>query len=217
MYHFVNAGLYNGIFVMQDTETRTLWNHITGEVMYGELAGRKLPISNLLQVNVKQALSLDPKIAVAISSRPYSGAPRKTDPGKADAALLPRFVGTLGTEDTRRPRMDMGLGVWSGGIRRYYPMEIIRHRGEAMIDSIGNRKVLIYIDPEMFVPAALFVDSNTAKLQGKEIRLDSGAVLRSGVLVGRDGKPVPAERPQQIFTRWYGFALTFPESEVFGQ
>jgi hypothetical protein len=185
--------------------------------MYGGLAGRKLPISNLLQMNVQQALALDPNMAVAISSRPYSGAPRRTDPGKADATLLPRFVGTLGTEDTRRPRMDMGLGVWSGDTRRYYPMERIRQQGEALIDSIGNRKVLIYIDPELFVPAALYVDSNTAKLQGKEIRLDRGVVVRSGVLVGRDGKPQPVERPQQIFTRWYGFALTFPESEVFGQ
>jgi uncharacterized protein DUF3179 len=216
-YHFVNAGLYNGIFVMQDTETKTLWNHITGEAMYGEMAGRKLTVSNLLQMNVKQALALDPDMAIAISARPYSGAPRKTDPGKVDAALLPRFVGTLDTEDTRRPRMDMGLGVWISDIRRYYPMETIRQRGEALIDRIGNRKVLIYIDPETFTPAAIFVDSDGAKLQGKEIRLDKGAVVRSGVILGRDGKRMPTERPQQIFTRWYGFALTFPGSEVFGE
>ncbi len=217
MHHFVNAGLYNAIFVMQDTETKTLWNHITGEAMYGELTGRKLPVSNLLQMNVKQALALDPNIAVAISLRPYSGAPRKTDPEKANAALLSRFVGTLGAEDARRPRMDMGLGLWSGDIRRYYSMETIRQRGGALIDVINDRRVLIYIDPETFTPAALFVDSRGAKLQGNEIRLDNGAVLRSGVLLSRDGKRIPAERPQQLFTRWYGYALTFPETEVFGQ
>lgn len=217
MHHFDNAGLYNAIFVMRDTETKTLWNHITGEGMYGELAGRQLPVSNLLQMNLKQALDLDPNMALAMSSRPYSGAPRKTDPGKADAGLLPRFVGTLGTEDARRPRMDMGLGVWSGDIRRYYPMETIRQRGDAFVDVIDKLKVLIYIDPETFTPAALFVDSDAARLQGKDIRLDGGISLRSGVLVGRDGKSRPVERPQQIFTRWYGFALTFPDCEVFGQ
>lgn len=113
--------------------------------------------------------------------------------------------------------MDMGLGVWSGDIRRYYPMETIRQRGDAFVDVIDKRKVLIYIDPETFTPAALFVDSDAARLQGKDIRLDGGISLRSGVLVGRDGKSRPVERPQQIFTRWYGFALTFPDCEVFGQ
>ena len=44
------------------------------------------------------------------------------------------------------------------------------------------------------------------------------AIVRSGgvVLDGR-GRRQNAERPQQVFTRWYGFALTFPGTEVLGQ
>jgi hypothetical protein len=60
------------------------------------------------------------------------------------------------------------------------------------------------------------VNSTRAIVQNNDIVLDSGAVVRSGVLLDRAGKRKPMERPQQIFTRWYGFALTFPESEVFG-
>lgn len=241
MHHFTNAGLYDALFVMQDTETKTLWNHITGEALYGPLAGRTLgPIGNLLQMNVKQALAIDPSIEVAISDRTYfaggrqfgsasgfrgSGAGRGTGPARGagpgpdnpNAALSELFVPTLGKEDPRRPRMDMGLGLWSGTTRRYYPMERIRERGEAFIDEVGGKKVLIYIEPESGTPAALFVSSKTAKLQGNEVRLDNGAVVRSGMLLGRNGKSQSVERPQQIFTRWYGFALTFPESEIFGQ
>ncbi len=217
MHHFINAGLYDALFVMRDTETKTLWNHITGEAMYGELIGRKLPVSNLLQMNVKQALAMDPNLAVAISSRPFFAAAQRMAPTNPDAALSSRFIETLGTEDTRRPRMDMGLGVWSGDIRRYYPMELIRQRGDVFIDVIDQKKVLIYIDPVSSTPAALFVDANEAKFQGKEIRLNNGTAVRGGILVGRDGQPKPVDRPQQIFTRWYGFALTFPECEVFGQ
>ena len=33
-------------------------------------------------------------------------------------------------------------------------------------------------------------------------------------LFDADGNRVNAEQPQQIFTRWYGFSLTFPETEV---
>ena len=53
-------------------------------------------------------------------------------------------------------------------------------------------------------------------MQDKDVVLDNGAVVRLGVLLDRGGKRVAMERPQQIFTRWYGFALTFPGSEVFG-
>src|SRR5947209_9094025 len=72
MHHFNNVGLYDALFVMQDAETKTLWNHITGEAVYGPLLGRSLgPIANLLQMNVKQALELDPKMQIAISDRVY--------------------------------------------------------------------------------------------------------------------------------------------------
>jgi hypothetical protein len=59
-----------------------------------------------------------------------------------------------------------------------------------------------------------FVKSASAKMRDKEILLDNGSVVR--ILFNRSGRRLEIERPQQIFTRWYGFALTFPGSEVFG-
>jgi len=53
MGHFDNVGLYDGLFVMQDRETRTLWNHITGEALYGPMVGRTLgPLGNVVQMTV---------------------------------------------------------------------------------------------------------------------------------------------------------------------
>ena len=229
IHHFSNVGLYDALFVMQDSETKTLWNHITGEAVYGPLVGRTLgPIGNLLQMSVKQALEMDPKMEIAISDRVYfaggrqfgtasAGADRLAGSGLTQTQLSDRFVGTLGEEDLRRSRMELGLGVWTGTTRRYYSMASIRDRGRAFLDQLDGRKVLIYIDPETNNPAALFVNASTAKMQDKDILLDNGAVVRSGVLLDRGGKRKAAERPQQIFTRWYGFALTFPGCEVFGE
>ncbi len=239
LHHFNNVGLYDALFVMQDAESKTLWNHITGEAVYGPLLGRTLgPVSNLLQMNVKQALDMDPAMQIAISDRVYFaggrrlgtasgfGPSRGGGPGSAtgprplpnpNSQLSEMFIATLGKEDTRRPRMDLGLGVWTGTTRRYYPMERIRERGAAFVDQLEGRKVLIYIDPDTSTPAALFVESKTAKLQGNDIHIDNGGVIRSGRLLDRKGRSQTAERPQQVFTRWYGFALTFPGAEVFGQ
>lgn len=215
LHHFVVTGLYDALFVMRDTETSTLWNHITGEAVHGPLLRRTLPISNLLQMNVKQALVMDPNMQVAISSRPFSGGGNRLDP---NATLSERFIGSLEleAEDTRRPRMELGLGLSAGDTHRFYPMAAIRQRGGAFFDGFDNRKVLIYIDPETATPAALFVEATGVKVEGTEVRLDDGRAIRSGIFLGRDGKPQPMDRPLQTFTRWYGFALTFPGCEVFG-
>jgi hypothetical protein len=232
LHHFNYVGLYDGLAVIQDKESKTLWNHVTGEAMYGPLVGRTLKqVSNLLQMNVKQALTVDPNMQIAISDREYfaggthfGSAPgfgggrgaERWAPSNPNAQLGPQFIQTLGREDTRRPRMDIGLGVWTGSTRRYYPMELLRQRGGAFIDQIDGRSVLIYIEPETSVPAAMFLRAKTATMNGQDVRLDNGSIVRMGVLLNRNGKRQSAERPQQIFTRWYGFSLTFPGCEIAG-
>jgi len=230
MHQFNNVGLYDALFVMQDTETKTLWRHVDGQALYGELVGRTLgPVRNLLQMNVQQALASDPTTRVAISDRPYTAGGRQFGGGGSvpgggsrgapseNARLMDMFIQTLGQEDTRRPRMELGFGIWTSKTRRYYPVSTIRDRGRAFIDRIDGTSALIYIDPETSNPAALFVNAKTACFEGNEVRLDNGDVVRSGVLMDRTGKVQTADRPQQMFTRWYGFALTFPSPEIFGQ
>jgi hypothetical protein len=229
MHHFNNVGLYDALFVMQDTETKTLWRHIDGEALYGPMVGHALGlVANLLQMNVQQALAADPKTHVAISDRPYTAGGKQFGRGggipgggghgapSANAQLLGFFEQTLGKEDTRRPRMELGLGIWTAKTHRYHPVSSIREHGRAFIDRIDGKSTMIYIDPETNNPAALFVNAKTAKLDGNEIHLDTALVVRSGVLLDRRGEPQNADHPQQMFTRWYGFALTFPGSEVFG-
>ena len=48
-YNFINSGLYDGLFVLQDTETETLWNHMTGEAVYGLHAGLGVVLSEGLE------------------------------------------------------------------------------------------------------------------------------------------------------------------------
>lgn len=42
MPRFETVGLYDGLFVMQDVDSKTLWNHITGEALYGPRVGSAL-------------------------------------------------------------------------------------------------------------------------------------------------------------------------------
>ncbi len=215
MHHFENVGLYDALFVMQDVETRTLWSHITGEGLYGELAGYRMPTSNLLQMNVSQALERAPDMRIAISEQPIDERDVRSRIEDPDAELSPMFSETLGEEDRRRERMELGLGLWSDTARRFYPLESLRERGGAVIDEFDGRPVLVYLDPLTSTPAALYTRTANVNVANRELHLDGGRVLRRGVLYSAQNEALTVERPQQLFTRWYGFSLTFPGPEIY--
>ncbi|MED5563782.1 MAG: hypothetical protein VYB16_04705 [Gemmatimonadota bacterium] len=48
------------------------------------------------------------------------------------------------------------------------------------------------------------------------LRFSDGSYIEGGVFHDPSGERAQIERPHQVFTRWYGFALTFPETEVWG-
>ena len=122
-----------------------------------------------------------------------------------------------GVETLVTPQMEQGLGVWSDQARKYYSIEALREHDRTIIDEFDGRKLLVYLDPLTSTPAALYVDASDAGIDGREIYLDNGLVIRSGALLGPEHVLLPIDKPQQIFTRWYGFALTFPGPDVYGQ
>jgi len=128
MPRFENVGLYDGIFVMQDVESKTLWNHITGEALYGPHVGRTLgPVGNMLQMSAEQALAVHPEAHVAISSRPYRAGgrefgtvavgPERLGPRNPNEQLQDMFVETLGTEGDSGTRPSGGEDILLDRVR----------------------------------------------------------------------------------------------------
>lgn len=218
---FQEQGLYDGLFLMADRETGTYWSHLTGEALYGPLAGERIPVENVLHTSVRQVLDEDPETLVALSEHPRAS--RRAERGGPLARLLSRvrgvpdiFPGTMGAEDERRPRMDMGIGLWTeSGAARYYPLEAVEARGRALPDTFDGRRVLVYYDPNAYALLALHVDADRVSWDGDVLHLSGGERIENGLLLGPDGERLPMERPQQVFTRWYGFSLTFPEAEIY--
>ena len=123
---------------------------------------------------------------------------------------------TMGAEDPRRARMDLGLGVWSDAASRYYPLEVLKAHGGVIVDRFDGREMLIYLDPISGMPTPLYVDAQEAEWAGEELRLDNGAAIRNGRLYDANGVELAVERPLHLFNRWFGFSLTFPKCEVYG-
>jgi len=213
VHHFRTNGIYNGLSMLRDDETGTIWNHITGEAVYGPKTGEKLPTYNLLHTSVEAALASDPDLEVAISDRPI----RRSRSFRDRIPFLRQgFRDTIVEEDTRLPTMDIGLGVWTESEARYYPMKTVQDNGGLLIENFDGRRLLVYVERPFGVLAAIFTESATAEAEGSEVRLEGRLTLRGGVMIDAEGARIESPRPMQMFTRWYGFALTFPETIIFG-
>lgn len=175
-----------------------------------------MPIYPVLHLTVEQALRSHPDLEIALSDRPIVG-----EIGRLDmlARRLPvlgrRFRDTMAEEDSRRPTMDVGLGVWTDDVQRYYPLEVVREAGDVIVDRLDGRSVVVYFEPGTRALLAAFVDARAGEWEGDVLRLDTGAEIRDGALYDASGGRQALERPLQLFTRWYGYALTFPDTEVY--
>lgn len=222
---FGARGLFNGLALLGDDRTGSYWDHITGECVHGPLKGAQLSPSpyELLYTTVAAAQQSHPRAQIAISQtsmreRFRLGLMRIISPvyHKVMGNRLPsRFTQTMIDEDTRRPRMDLGLGVWTATQRRYYPLAALRSQPNGVLDQLGKERLFLWYNPEARAAEAFFTSATRTEMAGGEIVFDTGERLRNGVLIGEDGQPTKPKRPQQMLTRWYGFAYTFPKCEIY--
>ena len=116
IHHFGAIGLTNGLAVLGDRETRTHWDHITGEAFKGKLAGVQLDVWSIQMTTVAAALAENPEI-IALPS------PFRTFRWWLAQKLYPRFIhdkvwlpapfylSMTAPIDPRLDRLTQGLGV----------------------------------------------------------------------------------------------------------
>lgn len=221
VHTFTEQGLYDGLFLMYDHETGSHWNHMTGEAVRGPMVGNTLPIENVYHTSVSQVLRESPDAIIAWSDHPsvtrFSG-----DNRGSLRRLLDRITGvpgmfpaTMGEEDPRRDRMEMGIGIWDGDEARYYPMPVVEEWDNIIFDRLAGENVLIYHDPAAYALMAELTEASGASWEDDVLVLSNGDRIEDGILFGADGERKERQRPLQVFTRWYGFSLTFPDTEIF--
>ena len=219
VHTFAEHGLYDGLFLMRDEETGTYWDHVTGAAVYGPQVGTVLAVANLLHSRAGQVLANNPDALIALSDRTL-----RTDEDMGIRSLLSRvggrlsrmFRSTVEEEDTRLPTMDIGMGIWHGEEARYYSYERIVAEDRAVLDTFQGRRTLVFLDPSSYVLSAFYADADSVWWDDDVLRMTNGQYVEGSVLYDPDGSRVQAARPLQIFTRWYGFALTFPHAEIYG-
>jgi len=180
VHHYSAGGLYDGLVLLIDDETKTYWDHVTGEAVHGPLVGAKMPMWGIEMTNVETALQREPDLPVHRSHPGLMGLLMKWASHLMDGRLPPGFRKTMAPTDGRLPEMEMGLGVVTDQTQRFYPMSAI---GSQLDDTLDGRAIQLSLGLDS-VPTAVWSGDET--------------------------------RPTQLFSRWYGFSLTYPECEIYG-
>jgi hypothetical protein len=216
---FHRRGSYNGLLLIWDDNTDTYWNHITGEAIHGTQVGTQLKtLTPTRQMKASDALAFNADARVLITTPSETEADlskmmmkMQKKPQKFSDVVVDMLV----YEDTRLPRYTLGLGLWEGDHSIYYPVTSIYANNNVLITEFEGRNLLIYQAPDAIAPTAVYLeDVKSAHWQDDALRFNTGATIRNDQYTNPDGKIETLERPMQLLMRWYGFALTFPNSAI---
>ena len=185
-------GLANGLAVMRDEETESLWDHITGECFEGPLEGQQMTFWGVSMTTAEAELARGSDIILLkstyrslMSTFMKNVVHRNMNIGENGTRLPPNFRGTMSTEvDPRLPYGAQGLGLIDNENRhgKFYPIDHVA-RGEFVEDSWLGRPLRVERGKLDGVPFAIWTDTG--------------------------------ERPMQLLTRWYGFSFTYAECEIY--
>lgn len=222
VYTFQERGFYDAMILLNDQQTDSYWDHLRGICLYGSSEGKQLRrLSNLLHTTVRQVLTSHPTALLAMSELTPDQATEGLEDDlwriEDEPEWSQRLLGTLRLpDDDRLPRLSIGLGVWQGKASRYYPISALYIDGGAVIDEFQGRRILVYVNPENSTPSAFFTEAKTLRWEREVLILDTGERVQDGVVLDKDGRVRGnVERPLQLFTRWYGFAVKFAGCEIY--
>jgi len=156
VHHFSAGGLYNGLILLTDDETRSYWDHLTGEALHGPLAGRRLPVWSAPITTVAAALTRWPD--ATLSRSPGVGLKgrfmqwKHGRPHRGNFWLPPGFKRTMGALDARQALEAPGLAVIVDGDAAFFPLNTLAQPRSA---RVGDRDLTVAIDPLDHSPFAV--------------------------------------------------------------
>ena len=140
--HFHLAGINNQNFIMEDEETGTWWQQVSGQAIRGPLKGKQLEGVPWDEVNFGIWARENPHTMVLL---PDEGLERRYAPVDWDKNMAEVPVATTFATDGRLAQRELVAGVTIGDAAKAYPMpELIAQ--SPISDRIGSTAILLVID-----------------------------------------------------------------------
>ena len=218
---FQTAGLFNGVFTMLDEKTASVWSHIDGLAVSGELAGNQLEILPLVTIRWSDWLAQHPETTVTDINTEYSARYRDVSTLGRDG-LRQGFVDTLEEIDGRLPEAELVIGVLAGSAAMAFPVDQAGS-SEPMHASVDGVPVVILESASGEATLAYHRALSDGTVLEFE-RQDDGifdtttksAWNSTGLAVAGPLEGVQLTFVTSFFTEWYGWAAFHPDTSIFG-
>jgi len=233
-------GLYNGVVIMCDRDTESVWLQVSGRAVKGQRVDQKLKPGPLLDTTWGEWKRLHPDTLVMSPDNAFSKyyAPKgKLEPRGYDRFPAPFFRPTVTRGDKRLPPFDKVLGVAlpqpdapdraAEVIRRAYPMKTIQEAGGVVNDVIGGTPAAAFLDPDTQTACAVsrVVDGKTLTFEARRqndrtLFFDKETGTRWSIEGKAEEGPLAGKSLQRLenhLSQWYGWSAYFPETTIYGQ
>lgn len=213
---------------MYDHQTRSLWSHITGEVIQGPLKGKRLKtLAAMPQIAWKTWQMNYPKTNVL--SVPFKGSMRESQNQDVYADYhASRRAGVSGMNytDNRLPNKALVIGVQvadKNGMVHYRAYPLTQFEEKSLIsDTLSGVPLLIFHDKDSFATAVFtrpVRDSErTFTLQDSYFAQDDAGTrwnLITGEATAGKHKGARLERLPAVNIYWFAWARYHPETTIY--
>ena len=213
-YTFDVAGLYNGLFVMSDRATGSIWTHYDGTVLTGPLAetGVALEIQPLIHLRWEDWTARYPDSEVLAWDDRFADRYFDFEPGMA--GMGPQFLRTILHSDDRLPEEELVLGVDTGSATNAYVLRDVS--GFTVLnESIGGEAVVVVLDPKTLFGIAFssIVDGTIRSFESS----GTGLVDSTGAAWSLDGSGDDGQLRfiTSFVSEWYGWVAYHPDTGIF--
>jgi hypothetical protein len=238
-------GLYNGVVVLCDRETKSVFLQADGRYVKGPLLGKRLKTIPVLDVTWGKWKELHPDTKVMSPDTPFNqyyrpaggaGGAGAGNPMRNRQRLSPFFVETVARGDLRLSPFEKVLGVAltaNGEVtdatrHRAYPLKGIVEAGGVANDEAEGLQIAVFVDPTAQTAAAVSrkLDGRTLTFesrkneQGQPVIFDretSSSWTIEGTATGGPLKGKKLPRLAGNISLWYGWGAYFPQSSIYGR
>jgi hypothetical protein len=218
-YTFAPSGLYNGLFVMRDDQTGSIWTHFDGSVIQGPMAGTgaELEIQPIVHVTWSDWLEEHPDTLVPDW---FTGFENRYAEGfdAGSGGLSPTFQDTLLNEDDRLPVNELVLGV---GLGDEYTAFVLGDIGGPVVANaaLSGFPLAVFLDgsEDFGLAFCAAVNGHTLSFEvidGQYMSIDGTVWSRSGLAT--EG-PLEGEQLGYVtsfVTEWYGWSAYHPATTI---
>jgi hypothetical protein len=134
-------GLLKGVLLMRDRETSSVWTHLDGKAIEGDLAGARMDMIPMPQMTWAEWQEAYPDTLVLSRDTPFQDRYRVVRIGGFN-----RNEAVFG--DDRLASNDLVVGAELDGSFKGYPVEVLSRVGGVVNDTLGGQPVLVVYDAE---------------------------------------------------------------------